>query len=47
MYTSMFMSVHLPVIHSSAHMGKKSSNLEVTSKERVSVLISLLERKDC
>lgn len=39
MYLGIFMSMHVPVIHSSVHMGKKSSNLEVKSKERVSVLI--------
>lgn len=42
MYMSIFMYVQLPIIHSSVHMGKKSSNLEVKSKKKVSVLISLM-----
>lgn len=35
MYMNIFMCMDLPVIHSLAHMGKKSSNLEVKSQERV------------
>lgn len=47
MYMSIFMYMHLPLVHSSVHMGKKSSNLEMESKERVSVIINLLECEDC
>lgn len=41
------MYMHLPIAHSSVHVGKKSSNLEGKSKERGSILINLLEYKDC